>query len=215
MGSKDIGFWYSTKDTLKMKKNTLRPLVGCKVPRQRTQCEVKTMPKKAKTNNSEAPQGVDYAAYIKRLGTLPALLEEEPNARLEMAVEDVLQGEANGHDDKLMKQLINTVKTTVAIHGSDEHKKAVPDRVRSADPMRQAHYDGLDAAMSKLVEQSDALVSVMVDLGFGMRVKKGENDEPLPFTKAQLLEGLNKKNHEANPYRPHSNNTEGQAEVEG
>lgn len=178
------------------------------------------MPKKAKTNNSEAAdapvaEAVDYPRYIKRLGTLPQVLEAEPNNRLQMAVDDVLQGEALGHDDKLMTQLINTVKTTVALHGSDNHKAAVPERVRTADPMRQAHYDDLDAEMSKLVEQSDALVAVMVALGFGMRRRVDKENNLLPFTKAQLLEGLNKKNHEANPYRPHSNNTEGQTEVEG
>ena len=81
--------------------------------------------------------------------------------------------------------------------------------------MRQAHYDGLDAEMSKLVDQSDALVAVMVALGFGMRRRVDKENNLLPFTKDQLLEGLNKKNHEANPYRPHSNNTEGQTEVQG
>jgi len=177
------------------------------------------MPKKAKTNNpSEATVAavVDYAAYIKRLGTLPAVLEEEPNARLEMAVEDVLQGEAEGHDDKLMTQLIATVKTTLAIHGSDNHKAAVPQRVRSADPKRQAHYDAEDAKVERIVSENRELADLLVVLGFGMRALKDKTTgEVVPFSLARLIEGINNKNHEANPYRPHSNNTEGQTEVEG
>lgn len=177
------------------------------------------MPKKAKTTNpSEATDAavVDYAAYIKRLGTLPAVLEAEPNARLQMAVEDVLQGEENGHDDKLMTQLIATVKTTLSIHGSDNHKAAVPQRVRSADPKRQAHYDAQDAEVERIVSENRDLADLLVSLGFGMRALKDKTTgEAVPFSLARLIEGINNKNHEANPYRPHSNNTEGQTEVEG
>ena len=176
------------------------------------------MPKKAKTNNSEATDTavVDYAAYIKRLGTLPAVLEEEPNDRLQNAVDDVLQGEEKGHDDKLMTQLIASVKTQLAIHGSDNHKAAVPQRVRSADPKRQAHYDALDAEVERIVSENQPLADLMVSLGFGMRAMKDKDTgEVVPFSLARLIEGINNKNHEANPYRPHSNNTEGQTEVEG
>ena len=175
------------------------------------------MPKQAKTETSEAPQGVDYAAYIKRMGTLPALLEEEPNARLQLAVDDVLAGEENGHDEKLMASLIATLKTTLAIHGSENHKAAVPQRVRTADPKRQAHYDALDAEMKQLVEDNMGLASVIVALGYGMRATKDkETGEPIPFTVERLLEGLNNKNHEANPYTPTTtNNKDAPTEVEG
>lgn len=177
------------------------------------------MPKKAKTNNSEAadsPSAVDYAAYIKRLGTLPAVLEEEPNDRLQAAVDDVLSGEENGYDDKLMTQLIASVKTQLTIHGSDNHKAAVPQRVRTADPKRQAHFDALDAEVERIVSENQPLADLIVSLGFGMRVTKDKDSgEVVPFSLARLIEGINNKNHEANPYRPHSNNTEGQTEVEG
>jgi len=176
------------------------------------------MPKKAKTDNSEATEAsvVDYAAYIKRLGTLPAVLEAEPNDRLQAAVDDVLSGEEKGFDDKLMTQLIASVKTQLTIHGSDNHKAAVPQRVRSADPKRQAHYDAQDAEVERIVSENRPLADLLVSLGYGMRATKDkETGEVLPFTLARLIEGINTKNHEANPYRPHSNNTEGQTEVEG
>ena len=176
------------------------------------------MPKKAKTNNSEATDAavVDYAAYIKRLGTLPAVLEAEPNDRLQQAVDDVLSGEENGYDDKLMTQLIASVKTQLTIHGSDNHKAAVPQRVRTADPKRQAHYDALDAEVERIISENRPLADLMVSLGFGMRALKDKTTgEVVPFSLARLIEGINNKNHEANPYRPHSNNTEGQTEVEG
>ena len=177
------------------------------------------MPKKAKTNNpseAEDAPSVDYAAYIKRLGTLPAVLEQEPNDRIQAAVDDVLSGEEKGFDDKLMVQLIASVKTQLTIHGSDNHKAAVPARVRSADPKRQAHYDGLDAEVERIVSENQPLADLLVSLGFGMRALKDKTTgDVVPFSLARLIEGINNKNHEANPYRPHSNNTEGQTEVEG
>ncbi len=175
------------------------------------------MPKKAKTETSEASQEVDYDAYIKRMGTLPALLQEEPNARLQLAVDDVLEGEENGYDEKLMTSLIATLKTTLAVHGSENHKAAVPQRVRTADPKRQAHYDGLDAEMKQLVEDNMGLASVIVALGYGMRATKDKDTgEPIPFSVERLLEGLNNKNHEANPYTATTTPSKGASpEVEG
>ena len=180
------------------------------------------MPAKAKTNNSEAakdenPEAVDYAAYIKRMGTLPALLEAEPNARLQLAVDDVLQGEENGHDEKLLSSLIATLKTTLAIHGSENHKAAVPQRVRTADPKRQAYYDGLDAEMKQLIDAHMPLVNRMVELGFGMRATKDkETGQPIPFSVERFTETLNNKNHEANPYTPTATPSKGAStEVEG
>lgn len=180
------------------------------------------MPAKAKTNNSEAakdanPETVDYAAYIKRMGNLPALLQEEPNDRLQQAVDDVLSGEELGLDEKLMSQLIASLKTTLAIHGSDNHKEAVPQRVRSADPKRQAHYDALDAEVERIVSENRGLADLLVSLGFGMRALKDKTTgEVVPFSLARLTEGINNKNHEANPYTPTTTpSKDASTEVEG
>ena len=184
------------------------PIRGASPPTKDSTSKVNTMPAKAKTDNSEAakdenPEAVDYAAYIKRLGTLPALLEKEPNDRLQQAVDDVLSGEELGLDEKLMSQLIASLKTTLSIHGSENHKAAVPQRVRTADPKRQAYYDGLDAEMKQLIDEHMPLVNRMVELGFGMRATKDkETGQPIPFSVERFTETLNNKNHEANPYTP-------------
>ena len=72
--------------------------------------------KKAKTETSEAPQGVDYDRYQKRLGNLPDLLKVEPQPRIEMAVEDLMTAIENEEDSKMMEALLIGVKTQVISH---------------------------------------------------------------------------------------------------
>ena len=177
------------------------------------------MPKKAKTTNpseATAPAVVDYDRYKMRLGTLPVLLESEPQARIEMAVEDLMTAIENEEDSKMMEALIVGVKTQVKLHGSDAHKDSLPDRVRKTDPARKAHFDAIDQSVDEIIGNASDLANLLVEVGYGMRAKKGEDGNPVPFSLAQFTEGVKNKAHEARPYKPTPTSSKGgNSEVEG
>ena len=174
------------------------------------------MPKKAKTETSEAPQGVDYDRYRKRLGNLPALLKDGPQARIEMAVEDLMTGIENEVGSKLMEALLVGVKTQVKLHGSETHKDSMPERVRKTDPARQAHFEAIDQSVDEIIGNASDLANLLVEVGYGMRAKKDEDGNPVPFSLAQFTEGVKNKAHEARPYKPTPTSSKGgNSEVEG
>ena len=173
--------------------------------------------KKAETTEtSEAPQGVDYDRYKKRLGTLPALLESEPQARIEMAVEDLMTAIENEADSKMMEALLIGVKTQVKLHGSESHRASMPERVRKTDPARQAHFEAIDQEVDAIIGNASDLANLLVEVGYGMRAKKDDDGNPVPFSLAQFTEGVKNKAHEARPYQPTPTSSKGgNSEVEG
>jgi|5_EtaG_2_1085323.scaffolds.fasta_scaffold01388_3 hypothetical protein len=170
--------------------------------------------KKAKTETSEAPQGVDYDRYQKRLGNLPDLLKVEPQPRIEMAVEDLMTAIENEEDSKMMEALLIGVKTQVKLHGSEAHKTSMPERVRKTDPARQAHFESVDRQVDEIIANNSDLANLLVEVGFGMRAKKNDDNTLIPFSLGQLADGLKNKAHEARPYKP-TPNEGGNSEVEG
>lgn len=170
------------------------------------------MPKKetkTETETSEAAQPVDYAKYTARLGTIQGVLDQRPHARIQMAVDDVTGEIAKGEDEKMCIDLIISLKAQIKRHGEEAqiYADAMPQRVRSSDPLAQDHYEQLDNDLNTLMNDNAPLLEVMFNLRIGMRVKEGE--EP---TLEDYRSTLRKKNRAVNKYNKTTSTTAQPAE---
>jgi len=158
------------------------------------------MPKKetkTETETSEAAQPVDYAKYTARLGDIQGVLEKAPNAKLQMAVDDINKVIEQQLDEKLCIQLIGALKTYIQLEGEAGaiYAAAMPQRLRSSDPKAQEHYTRIENELNAVMDDNAPLLEVMFNLKIGMRVKEGE--EP---TLEDYRETLQNKNKAVNKY---------------
>lgn len=166
------------------------------------------MPKKetkTETETSEAAQAVDYSKYTARLGDIQGVLEQAPNDKIQMAVDDINKVIEQQLDEKLCIQLIGALKTYIQLEGEAGaiYSDAMPQRLRSSDPLAQAHYTRIDNELNTLMDDNSSLLEVMFGLKIGMRVKEGE--EP---TLDDYRSTLRKKNRAVNKYNKTASTTD-------
>lgn len=158
------------------------------------------MPKKetkTETETSEAAQPVDYAKFTARLGDIQGVLKQAPNARIQMAVDDVYHAIEAKRDEKMMAQVILAVKTQIELQGEPAkiYADAMPQRLRSSDPKAQAHYTRIENELNALMDAHAPLLEVMFNLKIGVRLKQGDE-----YTLEDYRETLQNKNKAVNKY---------------